>query len=109
MPAPKVAISREHLGTRASFAMQQQTQKTAAALNLFPLQPGVIVTGVACSVGPVITVVHGLGRVPKGWYPVRLYGYVSGTVALVEAGASPDKTTLSLGAQGSFTADIWVF
>jgi len=109
MAAPRVAVVREQVGTRVGDSMQRQTAKVATAVNGMPFQPGVRITGVACTVGPVIQVIHGLGRVPKGWFPVRLYGFVSGTVALVEAGSAPDAQILSLGAQGSFTADIWVF
>lgn len=105
---PRITPTKQQTRDRSVNDAQTQAARTGQALNNFPLQPGVIVTGVAGSVGPVLTVNHKLGRVPTGWFIVRSYGFVTGTVAMIEVGPSTDKVLL-LGAQGTFTADIWVF
>ena len=115
MVAARVSTTLEQVGTRQAASIQRQTQKVAQAVNQtkasldnFPLQPGVLVTGIACSVGPVIQVVHGLNRIPTGWFAIRRYAYVSGTIGEVEAAASTTNA-IQLGALGSYTADFWIF
>lgn len=113
MPAPKVAISREHLGTRASFAMQQQTQKTAQQANrrVIPAD-AVIVTGFTFGSGTATLVQHGLGRVPAGWMMVAPRNFVSGVIAftqVISAGDPDLKFVLVLHGQGVFDADVMVW
>jgi len=113
----KIAIPVERAAAgrptdRVDIARQQQSGGAAAAraLNVFPLQPGVLIQNVTFTSGTNTTIVHKLGDVPRGWFLVapRLW---DGTAGQVTAGTeiSRDKSTIVIGPFGTFTADCWVF
>lgn len=116
MPAPKVAISREQGGTRAAFAIQQQTQKVATQAN--NVRPGMItVKDLIFVVGTNTYAIHGLGRIPQGYAIVNIRPHP--TIAATGAqGAQRNLTTdptndetkaLSLGPWQPFLADVEVW
>ena len=98
------SITRQDVARQTSGA----GAKAADVLNGFPLLPGKLITGQTFAVGTNTTVIHGLGRVPKGWFQIAPRNYTSGT-ATVGTEVSRDANTLVIGPFANYTADIYVF
>lgn len=69
----KVAINRVHTGDRIGDDVQRLAQRVAASANMVPFSVGVWKRSVALSTTPV-TVPHGLGRVPQGFFAIAAKG-----------------------------------
>lgn len=95
-------VAREVVEGRPLQQMQEVALRSTAALNAFPLQPGVMLTFVFDGVNTT-RVAHGLGRIPRGWIiadqqQINAFNRISW-----------DEGTLELFGFVADTVKVWVF
>lgn len=95
-------VAREIVEGRPLQQMQEVALRSTGALNAFPLQPGVLLTFVFDGI-KTTSVVHGLGRVPRGWI------VVDQLVFNAFNRVSWDDGKLELMGFSADTVKVWVF
>lgn len=100
-------------GKTTHVDLQRQTNsagaKSADALNAFPLQPGVLKTGIAIVLGQTTTVIHGLKRLPKTLMSVPYNVTVTVGQYPVPIVTASDVNQISFQGFGTFTFDAWLY
>lgn len=85
--------------------LQDRLQSFFAVLDNCPLLDGRLVSGVELIAGIEVSVEHGLGRLPQGWFVADKMS-VSGDIARTN---SWDELFLPLTSPSTQTVSLWVF
>ncbi len=108
--AEKIAVRREHTGSREGDAIQAMPTAVARKLNAMPFVAGVLVKNLAFTAGVDLLVSHGLGRRPSGVFIVRDYGANVCTGIGESTTQAADLTkTIKLRSPTTSTVDLWIF
>jgi hypothetical protein len=108
---PQNAYPREHFPARADNQAQENARATTAQVRANPFANGVLLGGVLFVNGDGIQLSHRLGRPYQGFYLVNVSDLSDGvpTAAISSAPNPAPQAFIILGAQGTFTADVWVY